>query len=122
MYSIDQNNHTKTQTLIMRRTPGGDVSTFAGSAYGHADGKGTAAKFGSIGGMAFGADGNLYLTDVPYVRRITMDGSVSTVAKDLTATTSEDKATSFGGSYGSLTGLSVDSSGNVFVADAGNRR
>lgn len=122
MYSVDQNNHTKTQTLILRRTPGGDVSTFSGSAYGHMDGKGTAAKFSSIGGMAFGADGNLYLTDGSYVRRVTMDGTVSTVAKDLTARTSEDKSMSSGGSYGSLTGLSVDASGNVFVADAGNRR
>lgn len=122
MYSIDQNNHTKTQTLILRRTPGGVVSTFAGSAYGHADGKGTAAKFGSIGGMAFGADGSLYLTDGPYVRRVTMDGNVSTVGKDLTSRTSADKPTLFGGLYGSLAGLSVDSGGNVYVADAGNRR
>jgi sugar lactone lactonase YvrE len=122
MYSIDQNNHTKTRTLLLRRTPDGVVSTLAGSAYGHADGAGTAARFSSVGGTAFGPDGNLYLTDGAYVRRITLDGNVTTVAKDLTARTSEDKPTLFGGLYGSLTGLSVDSGGNVYVADAGNRR
>ena len=40
MYSIDQNNHTKTQTLLLRRTTDGNVLTLAGSAYGHLDGKG----------------------------------------------------------------------------------
>jgi sugar lactone lactonase YvrE len=122
MYSIDQNNHTKTRTLLLRRTPEGVVSTLAGSAYGHADGKGTAARFGSVGGMSFGGDGSLYLTDGAYVRRVTLDGDVTTLAKDLTLRTSEDKPTLFGGLYGSLTGLTVDSGGNVYVADAGNRR
>ena len=63
MYWIDQNNHTKTRTLLLRRTPNGTVTTLAGSAYGHADGKGTEARFGSIGGMTFGPDGSLYLSD-----------------------------------------------------------
>jgi len=47
MFSVDQNNHTKTQTLLLMRTPDGKVTTFAGSAYGHADGKGSAARFSS---------------------------------------------------------------------------
>ena len=51
-----------------------------------------------------------------------MDGTVTTIAKDLTVPTTQDKQTLFGGAYGSLAGLSVDSGGNVFVADAGNRR
>jgi len=63
MYVIDQNNHTKTQTLVLRRTSDGKVSTLAGSAYGHRDGRGVDAHFGSVGGMAFGPDGNLYLAD-----------------------------------------------------------
>jgi sugar lactone lactonase YvrE len=121
-YWIDQNNHTKTQTLLLRRVPNGEVTTLAGSAYGHADGKGSAAKFSSVGNMAFGPDGSLYLTDGSTVRRVAMDGTVITRAKNLDARTQEDKPTLFGGSYGNLTGIAVDSAGNVYAADAGNRR
>jgi sugar lactone lactonase YvrE len=122
MYLVDQNNHTKTQTVLLRRSPDGQVITLAGGAYGQQDGKGTGAKFSSVGGMAFGPDGSLYLTDGAAVRKVTMDGSVTTVAHDLTSRTADDQPTLFGGSYGSLTGLSVNSSGSVYVADAGNRR
>ncbi|HKP37534.1 MAG TPA: hypothetical protein VJT71_11815 [Pyrinomonadaceae bacterium] len=122
MYSIDQNNHTKTQTLLLRRTPQGIVTTLAGGAYGHADGTGTAAKFSSVSAMVFGPDENLYLADGSYVRRVTLNGVVTTLAKDLTARTAEDKPTLFGGSSGGLAGLAVDTGGNVYVADAGSRR
>ena len=121
-YFIDQNNHLKQRTLLLRRTPDGIVTTFAGGAYGHRDGKGISAQFSSVGGMAFGLDGNLYLTDGTYVRKVAMDGSVTTLAKDLNSRTAEDKPTLFGGLYGSLAGLTVSSNGTVYVADAGNRR
>jgi sugar lactone lactonase YvrE len=122
MYCVDQNNHTKTQTLLLRRTPDGTVTTRAGSAYGHLDGKGAAAQFSSVGGMAFGPDGSLYLTEGDSVRKVAMDGTVTTLASRLTVPTDKDKQTLFGGSYGTLAGLTVDSDGNVFLADAGNRR
>src|SRR5688572_4279205 len=34
MYSVEQNNHLKRETLLLRRTPSGNVSVFAGSSYG----------------------------------------------------------------------------------------
>ncbi len=122
MYTVDQNNHLKKQTLLLRRSPNGQVSTLAGSAYGQQDGKGSAARFSSIGGMAFGPDGSLYLSDGAAVRKVTMDGTVTTVAGNLINRTNEDRPALFGGSYGSLSGLTVDAAGNVYVADAGNRR
>jgi hypothetical protein len=121
-YAIEQNNNLKQKTLLLKRTPDGTVSTLAGSAYGHADGKGAAAKFSSVYAMTFSSDGNLYLTDDTYVRRVTLDGNVTTVTKELAARTDEDKPTLFGGNDKILAGLAADSSGNVYVADAGNRR
>lgn len=121
-YWIDQNNHTKTRTLLLRRTPRGDVTTLAGGAYGHADGKGSAARFSSVGGLAFGPDGSLYLADGASVRKVAMDGTVTTLASGLDARTREDKPAALVGSYGNLAGLTVDSANNVYVADAGNRR
>ena len=117
MYSIDQNNHTKTRTLLLRRTPEGTVTTLAGGAYGHADGQGTAAKFSSVGGMTFGPDGNLYLTDGTAVRRVTPDGRVTTVARNLDFLTPDDRKQD-----GGLTGLAADANGNIYVADTGRRR
>jgi hypothetical protein len=122
MYSIEQNNHTKERTLLLRRTPDGRVSTLAGGTYGHADGQGTAAKFSSVTAMTFGPDGNIYLTDGTGVRRVTLDGDVKTIAKDITARSSEDKPTLFGGNDKNIFGLAVDAGGNIHVADAGNRR
>lgn len=121
-YFIDQNNHLKQHTLLLRRTPDGQVTTFAGGAYGHRDGKGTEAQFSSVGGLTFGSDGSLYLTDGVSLRRVTMDGTVSTVANNLNIRTKEDKPVLFEGLYGSLAGLTVNSNGVVYLADAGNRR
>lgn len=122
MYSVDQNNHTKTQTLILKRTPADEVTTLAGGAYGLADGKGAAAKFGSIGGMAFGPDGSLYLTDRAAVRRVTMAGEVTTIVNGLDFRDRKDQPLFLSGWSESLTGLSVAPDSTIYVADAANRR
>ena len=122
MYLVDQNNHTKTRTLLLRRSPDGIVTTLSGDAWGHVDGKGTAARFGSIGGMTIGADESIYLTDGDSLRKVTMDGTVTTIARQLAKRNSEDSPTLFGGEHGSLAGLSLAFDGSIYVADSGNRR
>jgi hypothetical protein len=94
------------------------VTTLAGGAYGHADGRGTQARFQSIGGMAFGKDGSLYVTDAGDVRRVGMDGVVRTLAQGLEEELPDDTQTGYGG----LMGLAVDAGGNVYAADYGRRR
>ena len=118
MYSVEQNNHLKRETLLLRRTPSGNVSVLAGSSYGHADGKGSQAKFSSIVGMAFGPDGSLYLVDSSSIRKVTMDGAVTTLVRNVMVENASGN--SVGGS--SLFGIAVDAQGNAFVADYGNRR
>ena len=113
-----QDNHTRRETLILKRTPQGDVTTLAGGAYGHADGRGTRARFRAIGGMAFGADGSLYVSDAGTLRRVSPDGDVRTLAQGLAEELPDDTQTGYGG----LMGLAVDAGGNVYVADYGRRR
>lgn len=120
MYSIDQNNHTKTRTVLQRRSPNGTVTTLAGGAYGYADGRGARAQFSSVGGMTFGPDGSLYLTDGNSVRKVMMDGTVTTVARNLNFPVAEDRQTK--DTTSRLAGLAVGTDGSVYVADGGRRR
>ncbi|HEX7316786.1 MAG TPA: hypothetical protein VF297_22990 [Pyrinomonadaceae bacterium] len=117
-YSVQQDNNLKRETLILKRTPRGEVLTLAGGAYGHADGRGARARFRSIGGMAFGPDGSLYVTDAGDLRRVDADGEVRTLATRLEETMPDDTLTGYGG----LMGLAVDAGGNAYVADYGRRR
>jgi sugar lactone lactonase YvrE len=122
MYFVEQDNRLKKQTLLLRRTPDGQVTTLAGSTYGSRDGKGDAASFGSVGGMFISSSGDIYLTDGTSLRKVATDGVVTTIATDLNKRTAEDVPPLFGKNDGILTGLSVDKDNNVYVADAGNQR
>lgn len=118
MYSVEQNNHLRRETLLLKRTPGGNVSVLAGGSYGHADGKGAKAMFSNILGMTFGPDGSLYLVDGPSIRKVTMEGTVTTLVRRVVSENAPSDST--GGS--TLFGIAVDARGNVSVADYGNRR
>ncbi|HEX8335346.1 MAG TPA: hypothetical protein VF621_01370 [Pyrinomonadaceae bacterium] len=117
-YAVQQDRHANRETLILKRTPRGEVLTLAGGAYGHADGRGTRARFRAIGGMAFGSDGSLYVTDEGALRRVGLDGEVKTLARGLEEKLPDDTLSGYGG----LMGLAADAGGNVYVADYGRRR
>ena len=122
MYFVEQDNRRKSQTLFLRRNPDGVISILAGGPYGQQDGKGTLARLSSIGGMVIGKDRTIYFTDGTSLRKITMDGTVTTLAKDLNRRTAEDPPPLFGKNDGILTGLNIDSDENIYLADAGNQR
>lgn len=121
-YAVEQNNNLKRETLLIKRTPGGEAFVLAGGAYGHADGKGARARFRSIVGMAFGPEGALYLADVASVRRVTPDGTVSTLADGLDVKGVDPNPAEGEASWGGLMGLTVGARGEVYVADYRNRR
>ncbi len=97
------------------------VSTLAGSSPGYADGTGTAAAFDGPQGIAVDSQGNVYVADTynHKIRKITPAGVVSTLAG---SSQGYADGTGAAAQFNSPWGLSVDSQGNVFVADTSNHR
>jgi sugar lactone lactonase YvrE len=107
--------------VIRKITPAGVVSTLAGSAKpGFADGTGAAASFNGPGGVAVDASGNVYVADHGNntIRKITPAGVVSTLAGSPFPGYAD--GTGAAASFYYPTGIAVDGSGNVYVADRNN--
>ncbi|MEI6395913.1 MAG: cadherin-like beta sandwich domain-containing protein, partial [Verrucomicrobiota bacterium] len=107
---------------IRKVTAGGVVTTFAGASYGYLDGTGTEAQFAGPSGVAVDASGNVYVADKSNqrIRKVTAGGVVTTLAGSGAATFGDGTGT--GASFNGPFGVAVDTSGNVYVADAGNNR
>jgi DNA-binding beta-propeller fold protein YncE len=112
-------NIRKTSSLIERRAPDGTITVIAGSGWGRADGKGARALLSSVGGMAWGPDGALYVTDGMAVRRVTLDGEVKTIARGNPPLKPALSWRMFSGMGGHLFGLTVDEHSNIYVANFG---
>ncbi|HVU32134.1 MAG TPA: immunoglobulin domain-containing protein [Opitutaceae bacterium] len=118
VYVADSGNNT-----VRKIAPDGTVSTIAGTAgtFGGTDGTGAAARFTNPTGIAIDASGNLYVTDTGNhtVRKITPAGVVTTLAGS-----AGNKGTVDGSGatarFNSPTGIAVDPSGYVYVADTEN--
>ncbi len=113
IYSVNARNARTPELLLLKRSPDGQFTTLAGSTVGHEDGTGSQAQFMGIDGMAWGPDGALYVTDGPYVRRIALDGTVTTLGAGPLTEQKWDE---------DLLGIAVDANGDVYVADHANRR
>jgi len=118
VYVADQLNDT-----IRKITPGGVVTTLAGDATvaGHIDGTGTGARFNQPYGIAVDGGGNVYVADTynQTIRKITPGGVVTTLAGDVTIAGHLD-GTGAAAQFQYPTGVAVDGSGNVYVADVIN--
>jgi sugar lactone lactonase YvrE len=105
----------------------GVVSTFAGNSGagydGFRDGTGTNAWFYQPWGLALDAAGNLYVADDQNarIREITPAAVVSTIAGDGNHSFSNGAALG-GAEFLSPTGVAVDASGNVIIADPSSYR
>ena len=118
VYVADAGNHT-----IRKVTPTGNVSTFAGLATvrGSVDGSGTTARFSSPNGVAFDSQGNLFVADTGNhtIRKITADGTVSSIAGSAGVSGSTD-GNGASARFSSPYAVAVDSVGNLFVTDGFN--
>jgi len=117
VYVADTGNHR-----IRKITPGGTVTTLAGSVSGYLDGNDISARFREPRGVAVDSNGNVYVADTlnNMIRKVTPGGVVSTFAGDgnFDSDNGAGATASFGGPYG----VAVDSAGNVYVGDASNHR
>jgi sugar lactone lactonase YvrE len=110
-------------SAIRRVTPGGVVTTVAGfgPGFGSADGAGSGARFYFPAGIATDASANLYVADSANhtIRKITLTGAVTTVAGLAGAAGAADGVGS-AARFFSPAAVTLDSAGNLFVADTGN--
>jgi len=110
-------------SLIRKVTPGGVVTTFAGSSsIGLTDGTGTAASFHGTFGVAFDASGNLFVGDYNNnaIRKITPAGVVTTFAGNGMGGTTD--STGAAARFNHPTAMAIDASGKIYVCDAFNNR
>lgn len=112
----DWSNHS-----IRKITPTGVVSTFAGLNEGFADGTGTTARFDNPAGLAVDSSGNIYVADESNsrIRKITPSGVVSTIAG---SNDGYADGTGTSARFFKPTGVAIDGSGNLYVADRINHR
>jgi sugar lactone lactonase YvrE len=107
--------------VIYKVTPGGVETVLAGSGTaGSQNGTGTGATFNAPKGMTIDTAGNLYVADTGNneIRKITPAGVVTTVAGSTSAGSSDGAGTS--ASFNGPDGVTVDASGNLYIADTGN--
>ena len=115
-------NNRRDVSEIYRKRPDGRRELLAGGRYGYADGDGGAARFGAIGALAVGPEGAVYVTDAPAVRRVALDGRVTTLARGGRLLKQTVLSRLVGGRFGYLMGITVDAAGNAFVANFGGGR
>ena len=113
LYVSDRANMT-----IRKVTLDGTVTTLAGKAgeAGTVDGRGAAAQFGRLGGLAIDASGTLYVTDDDNgtIRKITPDGTVTTLAGKAGESGLVDGVGSAARFSGPV-GMTIDASDNLYV-------
>ncbi|PAW93131.1 hypothetical protein CKK33_06340 [Mucilaginibacter sp. MD40] len=117
LYVADLGNN-----LIRKVTPAGVVTTFAGSGNaGYTDATGTDASFSAPSALAMGSDGSLYVADsgTGLIRKVTPGGVVTTLAGNHTQGYTNAVGTS--ASFNSPSGIAIDATGNIYVAEPQNR-
>lgn len=109
--------------VIRRVSKTGAVTVFAGSVgvKGSSDGVGSDASFYAPLGIALGVDSTVYIADpvANTIRKITSDGSVTTLA-GISAVVGANDDMGSAATFSQPSGIVADTSGNLFVSDTDN--
>lgn len=121
IYIADTYNHR-----IRRVDALGVISTVAGNGTAGDSGDGgpaTSASLNSPGGVACDNSGNIYIADSMNncIRRVDPSGKINTVAGDGTAGYAGDGGPATLARMNTGSGVAVDSSGNIYIADTYNQ-
>ena len=119
LYIADTDN-----SRIRKVTPGGVISTVAGTSSGYSGDGGPAvnARLSSPAYVAVDGTGNLYVTETSRLRRISSNGVISTAAGTGTDGMSGDGGPAVNAQLNTPCGVAVDRAGTVYIADSGNHR
>lgn len=109
----------------IRKISGGNITTVAGNGTAGYSGDGaaaTSAELRSPAGVAVDSSGNLYIADTAnhVIRMVTTSGTISTFAGNNTGGYAGDGGPAINAELELPTGVAVDKSGNVYIADSGN--
>ena len=121
LYVSDTYNH-----CIRLITPSGQVSTIAGTVYGGVGipgfSNGTYASFNLPMGLILDSSSNIYVCDYNnhVIRQITPAGFVITFAGSGSPSYADGNGTL--ASFNGPSGITIDTAGNLYVADCGNNR
>ena len=112
--------------VIRKVSTSGDISTVAGNGtlgYSGDGGAATSAQFITID-VAVDGSGNIYIVDNNnnVIRKVSTSGVISTVAGNGTGGYSGDGAAATSAKLQYPTGVAVDGSGNIYIADFNNNR
>jgi uncharacterized protein (TIGR03437 family) len=109
------------------KVSGGIFSSFAGTgleSYSGDGGPAIAAQLNSPAGIAMDSAGNIYIADTlnHRIRKMIPGGAISTVAGNGTAGFSGDGKPATAAQLDGPSGVAVDSSGTIYIADTNNNR
>ena len=98
------------------------ISTFAGTSFDGDGGPATSAQLSGPTNVGVDSMGNIYIADGHRIRKVDTSGTITTIAGDGTAGFSGDGGPATSAQLSGPSDVALDSAGNVYIADAGNRR
>jgi len=123
-FAIDAegNIYYEYDAIINKREPNGNHYPYVGSGTrGIRDGYRREAQFQTVWSMALLRDGNIYVSDEDAIRKVTLDGEVTTVATGLITDNPPDGPWD-GNNFNFFLGLDIDPAGNLYVGYYANAR